>query len=93
MNSEFLGVAADVNRILNNINIVGEVLKSTYKKVLGFLEGSNDDDLKQYAKTYGRLYDDVKSEFDRQQAILSNLMNNTITPAKGEIVVCVGGKK
>jgi hypothetical protein len=86
MNSEFLGVAADVNRILNNINIVGEVLKSTYKKVLGFLEGSNDDDLKQYAKTYGRLYDDVKSEFDRQQAILSNLMNNTITPAKGEIV-------
>ena len=86
MNSEFLGVAADVNRILNNINVVGEVLDSTYNKILSFLDKAEDDELKQYAKTYRQLYADVKAEFDRQQAILANLMNNTITPAKGEIV-------
>ncbi len=86
MHNEFLGVAADVNRVLNNINVVGEVLDSTYNKVLSFLDKAEDDELKQYAKTYRQLYAEVKSEFDRQQAILANLMNNTITPAKGEIV-------
>lgn len=86
MNSEFMGVAADVNRILNNINVVGEVLDSTYNKILDFLEKSDDDELKQYSKNYRQLYAEVKAEFDRQQAVLANLMNNTITPAKGEIV-------
>lgn len=86
LHTEFLNVAGDVTRIMKNMQTVESALTAAYKKQVELVEASNDARLKEQSENSAKLYNEIKAEYDRQAAVLANLMNVSIGPAAKSII-------
>lgn len=86
LHTEFLNVAGDVTRIMKNMQTVEAALTAAYKKQVELVEASGDSRLKEQSANSAKLYNEIKAEYDRQAAVLANLMNVSIGPAGKSII-------
>lgn len=86
LHTEFLNVAGDVTRIMKNMQTVENALEAAYKKQVELVNASGDARLKEQSNNSAKLYQEIKAEYDRQAAVLANLMNVSISPAGKSII-------
>lgn len=86
LQSEYLSVAADVVRVLKNLSALNEYMEANYKKVMEILKANSDEQAVVEAKEVEAFYEKLRDEVNRQIALLSNMMNVSISPTGNELV-------
>lgn len=86
LHTEFLNVAGDVTRIMKNMQTVEAALTAAYNKQVELVNASGDARLKDQSANSAKLYTEIKAEYDRQAAVLANLMNVAVGPAAKSII-------
>lgn len=89
LHTEFLNVAGDVTRIMKNMQVVEGALTSAYNKQVELVNASGDARLKEQSQNSAKLYGEIKAEYDRQAAILANLMNVSIGPSGKSLITAL----
>jgi hypothetical protein len=80
LHTEFINVAGDVSRVMKNMQTVSEALDAAYRKQVELVSRSGDQRLKDQSDNSAKLYSELKGEYERQSAVLANLMNVSIGP-------------
>lgn len=80
--SEFISVATDLNRVSRNLQTLKDVIAELYGKLKNEVKKSNPE----LADTYNNLYNAFDTEFKRQSDLLQNLIGKTIEPSKSELI-------
>ncbi len=91
--NEFIAIAGDVQRTLNNINLLREHLKSTHVNIISKINESDDDTLKLEASNIDAYYRNLTTELDRHHGILSNIMGVIIDPITGDLTSMLTSNK
>jgi hypothetical protein len=86
LHTEFMTVAGDVLRVMNNMQIAQDYLTSAYNRQKELIASSNDDTLKSQSEETDAVYNEIMTEYNRQRTILSNLINVTIGPS-GKLLI------
>lgn len=86
LHTEFMSVAGDVTRILNNLQTLDSYIDASYRKQVEIAQASGDAELKERSKVSEELYKRLKEELERQMAMISNLINVTINPTTKALV-------
>jgi hypothetical protein len=86
MHTEFMSVAADVNRIVNNLTTIKGFIDASYKRQKLLAQQSGDALTSQQSKEVADVYDQIIKELDRQLAMLANLMNVAISPTSKTLI-------
>ena len=86
LHTEFMTVAGDILRVMNNMQLAQDYLTSAYNKQKELIESSNDDTLKLQSGETDKVYDEVMTEYKRQTTILANLINVTVGPS-GKVLI------
>lgn len=87
LHSEFLSVAGDVTRVVKNLNLLRDYVEASFKTLLNEIEASSADTMAiDRAQNTKELYEKFQKEFDRQLAILNNLMSVTIDPVNKSLI-------
>ena len=86
LHTEFMTVAGDILRVLNNMQLAQDYLTSAYQKQKELIESSGDDSLKLQSGETDKVYEEVMTEYKRQMTILSNLINVTVGPS-GKVLI------
>lgn len=80
VSSEFVTIAADVKRLLGNMQIIRNSLQAGADKLGQIVDEQADPTAIAQKDAALTLYREIMQEFDRQAAILASLINVTITP-------------
>jgi len=90
---QFVGVAASVQRGLNNLMQLRALLDSTYTRLYNDASQSDDDRLS--AKTAGmdQLHKALMQELDRQIQLLANLTTTTLKPVDRDLIEVLRNNK
>lgn len=86
LHTEFMGVAGDVLRIVRNLETLKQVIDASYKRQVELTNASGDSQLKLQAASVKDFYERVKSELERQLAILTNLVNVAVGPTTKSLI-------
>lgn len=86
LHTEFMNVAGDAMRVMNNMQLANEYLERAYKKQKELIEQSADARLKNQSSETDKVYEEVKAEYNRQAAILANLMNVAVGPTGKSLI-------
>jgi hypothetical protein len=86
LHTEFMNVAGDVMRIIRNMRTVQDALDAAYRKQIALIQSAGDSQLKQQSDNTTSLYKELKDEYDRQSAVLANLMNVSIGPTGQSLI-------
>lgn len=86
LHTEFITVAGDVTRIIKNLETLKQVIDASYKRQVELTNASGDPQLKMQAASVQMFYERIKSELERQLAILSNLMNVSVGPTGKSLI-------
>ncbi|NDB59385.1 hypothetical protein EB001_13185, partial [bacterium] len=86
LHSEFINVAGDVMRAMNNMQVVQNYLEAAYKKQKELIDSSGDPRLRDQSASTDEVYKTVKAEYERQAAILANLLNVSIGPTGKSLI-------
>lgn len=78
LKTEFVGVAGDVQRILNNMAVIRNTMEAAAEKLGQIIDDTAEPDYAAQREQTMTLYRELLREFDKQVAILSNLIGNTI---------------
>ena len=81
MHQEFVAVNASVQRNLNNLQELKQLIEKSYEKLYSEAMASSDDALVQSVEGINDIHDLILREIDRQLAILANLTSTTLKPA------------
>ncbi len=86
LHTEFMTVAGDTLRVLRNMQTVQAYLDASYKKQQELVARSGTPQLKQQSDAVAEFYSKIRSELDRQMAIVSNLLNVSIGPTGKSLI-------
>jgi hypothetical protein len=86
LHTEFMNVAGDVMRTIKNMSVVGQALESAYNKQKELALSAGDPDLKGRSDATDNLYKEIRKEYDRQMAVLSNLVNISVGPTGTSLI-------
>jgi hypothetical protein len=86
LNSEYITVAASVQRNLQNTREIKEMLSRSYDKMYNAAMNSSDDSLKLEIEGIKTFHDLILNEMDRQTAILANLTGTILSDTSKDIV-------
>jgi len=86
LHTEFMNVAGDVLRVMKNMQVVMDYIERAYKKQKELAERSGNSATKDAAQSTDEVYKTIKAEYDRQTAILANLMNVTVGPTGKSLI-------
>lgn len=86
LHTEFITVAGDVARTLRNMALVSQAIDSSYRKQMELVKDSGDSTNSQVSQQVEKIYKELKAEFDRQMAVLTNLMNVSVGPNAQSLV-------
>ncbi len=86
LHTEFMNVAGDVLRVMKNMQVVMDYMERAYKKQKDLAEKSGDSATRDAAQNTDEVYKTIKAEYDRQNAILANLMNVTVGPTGKSLI-------
>ena len=86
LHTEFMNVAGDAMRVMNNMQLANEYLERAYKKQKELIDQSADARLKNQSSETDKVYEEVKAEYNRQAAILDNLMNIAVGPTGKSLI-------
>jgi hypothetical protein len=93
LNNEYVAVAASVERSLNNLKDLREMLDRSYSKLHEEASGSDDDSLKMNITGIRSVHDLLLKEVDRQIAILSNLTRTNLKDTDKDIASLLSDNK
>lgn len=93
LHTEFITIAGDVERVLQNMRLAEDYLESAYKRQRELVASVSDADLNQQSSEVDKVYQEVKAEYNRQGAILANLMDITITPTTKSLISALEDNK
>jgi hypothetical protein len=83
---QFVAVAASIQRGLNNLSQLKEVLQSAFNRLHNDAVESKDESLSSRAGGISSLHKVLMSEIDRQITILANLTTTTLKPVDRDVV-------
>ena len=86
LHTEFMTVAGDVLRTFSNMQTVMDYIESAYKRQKELAEKTGDNGIKNEAQNTDEIYKTVKSEYNRQAAIMANLINVTVGPTGKSLI-------
>lgn len=86
LHTEFMNVAGDVLRVMNNMQLAEEYLERAYKKQREIIESSSDERLRDMSAQTDKVYEEVKAEYNRQNALLANLINISVGPTGKSLI-------
>jgi hypothetical protein len=86
LHTEFINVAGDVMRVMRNMQTVNSALEAAYRKQVELIQSSGDARLKDQSNNTNQLYSEIKSEYDRQAAVLANMMNVAVGPTGKSLI-------
>lgn len=85
LNQEYVAVAASVERSLNNLHELKNMLERSYTKLYNEAVNSDDESLKVNAKGIKSMHDLLLAEVQRQLSILSNLTRTNLSSSDQEL--------
>lgn len=85
LNQEYVAVAASVQRSLQNLIDLKNMLERSYSKLYGEVMNSDDSALKMNSEGIKDVHGLILNEVNRQIAILSNLTNANLRPATRDL--------
>ena len=86
LNTEFMAIAGDVKKSINNLNLLKEHLKAAHLSLLEKINKSDDEMLIADAVQVTTYYNNINGEMDRQLAILANIVSGVVTPVEGNLI-------
>lgn len=86
LHTEFMTVAGDVLRTFSNMQTVMDYIESAYKRQKELAEKTGDNGIRNEAQNTDEIYKTVKSEYNRQSAIMANLINVTVGPTGKSLI-------
>ena len=75
LQTEFLTVAADVARIIRNLKLLRQFADSAYQTQIALANKTSDPSIREESGTLNQVYQAVKTETDRQIALLTNSLS------------------
>ena len=85
LNKEYVTVAASVDRAIQNLRELRDMLERSYSKLYGEVTASSDDSLKISVDGIESVHRLILTEVDRQLAILTNLTSSSIRPVERDL--------
>ena len=86
LHTEFMTVAGDALRILQNMQALNEILDSSYSRQKALVAESGDARIAEQSKETAVLYDKVKEELKRQTAMMGNLIDVAVGPTGKSLI-------
>lgn len=86
LQTEFMNIAGDAMRVMNNMQIVQNYLDAAYKKQQELIANSGDPRIRDQSASTDEVYKAVKGEYERQSAILANLLNVSVGPTGKSLI-------
>lgn len=86
LHTEFMNVAGDVMRVMSNMQLAMNYLDAAYKRQRELVAATGDESLKDKSASTDAVHDAVKGEYERQMAILANLVNVAIGPTGKSLI-------
>jgi hypothetical protein len=86
LHTEFMTVAGDALRILQNMQSLNEVVDASYTRQKQLVEDSGDSRLKRQSEEVASLYEKVKEELRRQTAMMGNLIDVAVGPTGKSLI-------
>ncbi len=86
MHTEFMSVAGDVTRIINNLTTLRKFVDASYKRQVEIAQNNGNSQSVTQSNEANSIYELVLKELDRQMALLSNLMNVSISPTTKTLI-------
>lgn len=93
LNNEFMAVAGDVLRTLRNMQLLNQYIDASYKKQQDIVNRSGDAGLQGESKNVKEFYDRLKSELERQMAMVSNMLSVSIGPTQKNLIALLEENK
>jgi len=86
LHTEFMNVAGDVMRVMSNMQLANEYLERAYQKQKDLISSTSDPRLKDQSAETDAVYKEVKEEYNRQTALLANLINISVGPTGKSLI-------
>jgi len=86
LHTEFMAVAGDVLRVVQNLNILKQWIDASYRKQRELVAASGDAQLRSTSENVELLYNKLNAEVDRQLSMLTNLTNVVIGPTSKSLI-------
>ena len=86
LNTEFMTIAGDVLQTMKNMQTVMDFIDSAYKRQKELAQQSGDSTAASASAATDEIYTAIKSEYERQSAILANLINVSVGPTGKSLI-------
>ena len=86
LNTEFMTIAGDVLQTMKNMQTVMDFIDSAYKRQKELAQQSGDSTAASASAATDEIYSAIKSEYERQSAILANLINVSVGPTGKSLI-------
>jgi uncharacterized protein (DUF2147 family) len=79
-------IAGDVMQTMKNMQTVMDFVDSAYKRQMQLAQQSGDSTAASASAATDEIYKAIKSEYERQSAILANLINVSVSPTGRSLI-------
>jgi hypothetical protein len=86
LNTEFMTIAGDVLQTMKNMQTIMEFVDSAYKRQKELAQQAGDSTAANASAATDEIYSAIKSEYERQSAILANLINVSVGPTGKSLI-------
>jgi hypothetical protein len=86
LNTEFMTIAGDVLQTMKNMQTIMDFIDSAYKRQKELAQQSEDSTATSASAATDEIYTAIKSEYERQSAILANLINVSVGPTGKSLI-------
>lgn len=86
LHTEFLVISSDVGKIVRNLKALREYIDASNRKLKDIVFEHGTESQKGRAESVHDIYEKLRDEVDRQLAILTNILNATISPLGSSLV-------
>jgi len=93
LHTEFMTVAGDLLRTLQNMQLLHTTLDAAYKKQKDLVSESQDANLKMRSDQSFEVYEKLQEELNRQMSMLANMINVSIGPTGKNLIALLEENK